>query len=198
MSAKTKISENLDIEIADEYPYRDRELMETLYVEEELSQNEISAILDCSSGSVANWLERHGIESRSLSDAISLSYEEPYDIPFWTHNTKGHVFAKSGDDLLTVHRLQAVAYWGFDDVADKHVHHKNGIPWDNRKENFLLVTNEEHQRIHKKFDESQRLRVAMLYENESNSSYDVVDSVDFDISPSTVVKIHREVFGDDK
>jgi hypothetical protein len=45
------------------------------------------------------------------------------------------------------HRLLAVALWGFDAVADKEIHHKNGIPWDNRPSNLSLVSSSEHQRI---------------------------------------------------
>lgn len=47
-----------------------------------------------------------------------------------------------------VHRLMAVAEWGFDSVCDKVIHHKNSIGWDNRIENIETTTQEEHVRKH--------------------------------------------------
>jgi len=49
-----------------------------------------------------------------------------------------------------VHRLAAVAWFGFDAVKNKHVHHKNGIPWDNRECNLEPISPEEHNTIHHK------------------------------------------------
>jgi len=51
-------------------------------------------------------------------------------------------------NTVRVHRLAAVAWYGFDAVADKVVHHENNIPWDNREDNLRAVTAEEHARIH--------------------------------------------------
>ena len=48
----------------------------------------------------------------------------------------------------SIHRLTAVAEYGFDAVVDKHVHHKNGIQWDNRPCNLEPLTAEEHMRHH--------------------------------------------------
>lgn len=51
-------------------------------------------------------------------------------------------------DSLMVHRLLAALEWGLDAIRGKHVHHKNGIPWDNRVENLEIVDPGEHQKIH--------------------------------------------------
>jgi len=37
-------------------------------------------------------------------------------------------------------------------VKDKHVHHKNGIPWDNRPENLEAMSRQEHRTIHNQPD----------------------------------------------
>jgi hypothetical protein len=47
-----------------------------------------------------------------------------------------------------VHRLLAVAEYGFEAVLGKEVHHENGVPWDNRPDNISLVDPAEHRQIH--------------------------------------------------
>jgi hypothetical protein len=51
-------------------------------------------------------------------------------------------------DSVGIHRLVMVAERGFDAVADKHVHHKNGVRWDNRPENLELLSRTEHAERH--------------------------------------------------
>jgi len=53
-------------------------------------------------------------------------------------------------DYVKVHRLLAVAKYGFDEVADMHVHHLNNIPWLNTYSNITLETPEDHAREHYK------------------------------------------------
>ena len=48
------------------------------------------------------------------------------------------------------HRLLAVAEYGFDAVAGNDIHHKNGVPWDNRPANIEPIDPCEHSRIHAK------------------------------------------------
>lgn len=50
--------------------------------------------------------------------------------------------------LMKVHRLVAVAEHGVDEVTGKHIHHKNGVPWDNRPENLEVVEEREHLQEH--------------------------------------------------
>lgn len=57
---------------------------------------------------------------------------------------------REGDEMRTlgVHRLAAVAWFGFDAVAGCDVHHVNEIPWDNREENFRVLSPEAHRSVH--------------------------------------------------
>jgi len=47
-----------------------------------------------------------------------------------------------------IHRLLAVAEYGFDSIAGLTVHHQSHIPWDNRPEKLELMTKSEHQTHH--------------------------------------------------
>lgn len=84
-----------------------------------------------------------------------------------------------------VHRLVAVAEHGFDDVSNAIVHHKNGVPWDNRPENLEVMTQSEHvRRHHKKLTWLDRLRVTELYADGEISQPDL--GQEFDVDGSTI------------
>lgn len=51
---------------------------------------------------------------------------------------------------FALHRLIAVAEYGFDEVCGKDVHHKNGVRWDNRPSNLDVLTRSEHIELHRK------------------------------------------------
>jgi len=55
---------------------------------------------------------------------------------------------ESPEGEVRLHRLLAVALYGFEAVAGRQVHHANRIPWDNRPENLRLLTPSEHSRLH--------------------------------------------------
>jgi len=57
---------------------------------------------------------------------------------------------------ILVHRLVAISEHGADQVAERIVHHKNNIPWDNRPENLELMDRAEHARLHQLRCESKR------------------------------------------
>ena len=184
--------------MTDDKPYRDAEVLERLYIRENLTQPEIGDRLGCSNNTVSRWLRKHGIEKnsdyRELNDSewVRTEYVEKgrdsYDIAdelgctnetvlnavkhhgFDPH-TKGHgrrtthptfdydgPYARATSHLVEdgeqttrsvrIHRLVAVAEYGIDAVAGKEVHHKNGIPWDNRPSNLEPLTSSEHRTLH--------------------------------------------------
>jgi len=53
---------------------------------------------------------------------------------------------------VLVHRLLAVAEYGYENVCDNVIHHKNGIRWDNRPDNIEVMTRSEHSKLHAEMD----------------------------------------------
>ncbi|RLM42300.1 HNH endonuclease [Haloarcula sp. Atlit-47R] len=109
---------------------------------------EIGERLGCSARTVCRWLKKHGIESRDQHQAHSIRHDA---VPFRTHTTSYERWLhryRGERESVRVHRLVAVAEYGFDQVVGKDVHHKNSIPWDNRPENLEPVSHAEHSQIH--------------------------------------------------
>lgn len=184
--------------------WKDEDVLRELYYEEGLGMGEIGDRLGCSNVTVANWMDRFGLERRSQSEAQRRYDEladgewlrekyvegemtapevaeligctksavhcalENFDLPKHSQGIKaksihptfdmnrGYMRATAhyyGDEetetrSVRIHRLVAVAEHGFDAVCGMHVHHENGIKWDNRPGNLQIIDAGEHQRIH--------------------------------------------------
>ncbi len=152
----------------EEEPYRDKEWLETQYIEKEKSTRQIAGELNCSYETIRRWVNRHGIEF-THSQKVKESWEgadkrkekvgerfaeihktiHPF---FFTHKSGyervGSSDGDGGTDFVTVHRLVAVAKYGIEEVKDMVVHHRNGVKWDNRPENLEIMTAENHSRHH--------------------------------------------------
>lgn len=138
-----------DVEYKDA-PWRDPDLLRELYHERGLSTVQIGEKFSCASKTIREWMVKHGIERREYVDAIKKTYrwrpasfqstQRGYER--WSTNVDGT------HRVVYVHRLLAVAEYGFEAVKDKDVHHKNEIKWDNRPENIELTTKEDHTALH--------------------------------------------------
>lgn len=131
--------------------YADREELQRMYVEQEMSMQEIADECDCSITTVHRYIHRYDIKARGHGYAArkpGLSYEmTSYGYMRW-HGTRGDGGEKV-DYGFTVHRLLAIAKYGPDAVTpDVDVHHKNGIRWDNRPNNIELQGHAEHASLH--------------------------------------------------
>jgi hypothetical protein len=88
---------------------------------------------------------------RTLTDEF-LEVLEGCGHALFRTNYNGYESWRSNHDYETeyvkVHRLLAVAECGVDEVAGKHVHHKNGVPWDNRPENIEVLDERDHLQEH--------------------------------------------------
>lgn len=187
-----------DVDLPDdlpENPWKDEKLMRRLYHDEGLSGAEIAMVLDCSTGGVAEWIDKHDFKKRTVQEAMLNRDGSLKKANFRTHPTNGYEHWAPGDYHVSVHRLMMVAEHGFEAVRDKHVHHKNGIPWDNRYDNLELLTLSEHSSTHKKYPESVRRRIGKMYEETDKSSYQVADEVDEEVTPGTVREYREEFYG---
>lgn len=135
--------------------YKDPEVLERLYLQRGLTQEEVGNRLGVSQKTISRWLNRHDIEpphdqgqgkrnDAPYTPATYLTVLDPCGLAYesW-HDGRSNKFVK-------VHRLLAVAEYGFDEVVGKVIHHKNGIPWDNRPENIEPMFRTEHTSMHSK------------------------------------------------
>lgn len=142
-------SESLRIHHGEE-DYHNQGFLHQKYIEEEMSIPEIAELCDASIRTIERHLVRNNIPRRSISDALTNCHQQNGSVPFTAagrYNYWQHTYEREYRSVA-VHRLVAVAEYGFDEVVGKDVHHKNRIPWDNRPENIELLTKEEHGRLH--------------------------------------------------
>jgi transcriptional regulator with XRE-family HTH domain len=125
--------------------YRDEEWLHEKYVDEGLTQSEISELAGCGQHTISRWLREHNINTRDKSEYITH--------PFVGEHPKGYMEARcqagGTDDRFYIHRLIAVSKYGFDAVCGMDVHHKSGHGLDNRHENIELRSPEGHMSEHR-------------------------------------------------
>lgn len=158
--------------------YKDEDLMRRLYLQNEMSQAEIAERLGCANSTVSNWLDEHGIEKRSRSEAAQLAYGgDP--VYYWTRSDGREIWThcfESEHSNVYVHRLLAVAKFGFDAVSENNVHHLNEHKWDNRHENIGLMSHGEHSGYHHtKVSTFDKVRMAEFYRNGDCTTYDLAE-----------------------
>lgn len=129
--------------------YNNKELLQELYWEKGLSQSEIAEKFGVSQGAITNAMNRLGVETRDFFEA---GWEARRVNRCHLKMNSGYVLAGSrcGDETLyiQIHRLVAIAEWGYEAVKDKVVHHRNEVRFDNRPANLELMTDSEHKSHH--------------------------------------------------
>ena len=79
--------------------YHDEEWLRDKYHEERLSTREIAELADCTAPTIQDWLDRHGVEKRSKSEAAKIRAEK------YPHTTQ------AGAEALKEHRVNSWEYW---------------------------------------------------------------------------------------
>jgi len=128
-------------------PWMDKQKLVAEYVENARATPELAEEWGCDPSTVRNWLERYEIDRREAKD-----YNRQEWVQF-THHEQGYerwmnYTRPDRGSSVFVHRLLAVAEYGTDAVANNHVHHKNGIPWDNRPDNIEIMSASDHAKQH--------------------------------------------------
>jgi len=120
-------------------PYEDPEILKDLYWNKGLSTRQIADRLDCGERTIGRQLNNNNIKVRKPS------HERP--AYFGTDNNGYEIWRTEVDGKLlafSVHRLLAIAEFGPESVKGKSVHHKSGVPWDNRPNNLEIMEQGEH------------------------------------------------------
>lgn len=127
----------------DDPPWRNEDLLRELYVNRGLGTPTIGERLGCSYSTVNRWLEKFGIEKRPpLFERVPHFSTDSNGYEAWRTLVDG---TQHG---VYVHRLLAVAEYGFEATVGTDVHHKNGCKFDNRRENIELRNPHEHRSHH--------------------------------------------------
>jgi len=130
---------------AKDHPWRNSNKLEEMYHREEMEVSEIAEELGCTRTTIYNWLERHDIEKR----------DQTYPWIFQREDTGYEVIRHTVDGeekSVQLHRLVALLDNDISDLVGKHVHHKNGIAWDNRPENLEVLSPSDHRDEHLNLD----------------------------------------------
>ena len=134
--------------------YREEETLRRLYWENGMTMEEMADRLGCSLPTIQTWMNRHSIPRRRTGPKGSIH-------PSIFTKSSGYEIASARVDgemlAVRLHRLVAVRESGFDAVSGMHVHHRNGVPWDNRPENLEIVTSSEHARRHAEIEQRDAL-----------------------------------------
>ena len=133
------------------FPWQDEDTLQELYVEQGLSMEKIAEELGCAVSVVSRNIRKCGIEPRSKGAHARVPYM-PMEMNAYGRMVWRTTSSEDGEKYsygFPVHRLLAIAIHGPDAVTnDMDVHHKNGIPWDNRPDNIRLLSKADHARLH--------------------------------------------------
>jgi len=128
--------------VEDAYGGNARDALIQWYWKERMTTREISEKYNVPRDGLQEVFERFDVKTRRTGN--HASYRTNYNgYESWLSNDPDGV-----ERLMKVHRLLAIAEFGIESVKDKHVHHKNGIPWDNRPDNIETITNSKHLAEH--------------------------------------------------
>ena len=130
-----------------EETYRNPEWHREMHWDRSLTRKEMAERAGVKESTIINWASRLGVPTR---------YGSTGPAKFRTRESTGHETWRSmrhvSDARVAVHQLLAISE-GADprkifSNGQYHVHHRNGIPWDNRPANIEVLSREEHARRH--------------------------------------------------
>lgn len=141
-------------------------------------------------------MDSYGIERRSTSEAVALAALDQHPSVYF--DARGYLTVQTthrGERLRArLHRLLAVAEYGFDAVVDRHVHHRNGFEMDNRPSNIRVMDPSDHKSHHtRKMSWLDKLRAVEMYAGGDCTQAVVADQ--FGVDASTISRAVTEIGG---
>lgn len=126
--------------------HEDPEWLEKQYWENGLTIDEIARKATVATAKIIDNMDEFGIERRNPGRNLPNRYPSP-----WT-NRCGHRRYQNrhrGDAFkIMLHRLHATLLVdNINELEGVEIHHKNGCPFDNRLENYDLITPKEHRKL---------------------------------------------------
>jgi len=141
--------------------YRDAEWLREKYWGEELTVHEMGDEADAAAQTVVNWMDKHDIDRRTTRQnrevnrvTLKMTNGEFGKIPGGYVQAQSYI-TDAGETMYSVfgiHQLLAIA-----EGADPHklfsdgeyvVHHENGLKWDNRPDNIMVMSSKAHTSYH--------------------------------------------------
>jgi len=112
----------------------DDDELKRLFLRERWTYDELAEYFDCHRSTVGRHLRDMGIG-------------ESHRPARFRTNGDGYEEFRNALEYVAHHRLLMVAVTGLFDISDYHVHHINGVKWDNRPENLELVDPSSHMEM---------------------------------------------------
>lgn len=131
-------------------PHTNEEWLEEAYFERHLSVTEMAEEAGVADPTIIRQMDKHGLERRP--NYVTRVLRNP-GAGFVPAGVGGYEYIKHSVDDTTkqfrIHRLAAMAWFGIEEVKDSVIHHKDGVPWDNREDNLEVIENQsEHAKHH--------------------------------------------------
>jgi len=133
--------------------YHNADWLREMYWENGMTTGDIADECDVARSTIVRAMDRNDVETRDMSDYDPAEYTKAahrarQKLPRLDTNSNGYERIRHRDHEIKHHRLAAAAWFGLDAVVNNHVHHKNGVKWDNRESNLSPIDPSEHHRKH--------------------------------------------------
>lgn len=125
------------------YPYQKKKVLKRMYIDMSMSCGKIADELGCADTTIFRYLKKFDIETRNSPS------QKPPNI-FTDADGGGYETIQSCGDKVFIHRLLATLKYDLEEMEGMLVHHRNHVPWDNRLDNFELMSDEDHMSHHSK------------------------------------------------